>query len=305
MNSSFKKTALAAVVASTFGVAAIPAAEANVLNLSWTGVFTMLNSAGGPVVNSPSDWASGYYGVAGPTHGTTTAFGWYGNRTPVSGTMSFDTVTGAGVGTVVPFTFFGDSTVHIANAVGMTFQSADTVGTVIGTMLFSWNGGGHPVSIVLDGSGMFGAMAGGAFATGPTSTISGVGSLPATNGLDFDATKAIKTFPLGPSPMATKTTDTNAACAGVAITSQVNAYTITTLPAFSSCFPLVTSDTVGGSPIPSGSFKGFNPNFDVTSVHLDSVSVGPPSGIPVPAAVWLFGSGLLGLVGIARRKKKA
>ena len=27
--------------------------------------------------------------------------------------------------------------------------------------------------------------------------------------------------------------------------------------------------------------------------------------IPVPAAVWLFGSGLLGLVGIARRKKAA
>jgi len=29
------------------------------------------------------------------------------------------------------------------------------------------------------------------------------------------------------------------------------------------------------------------------------------SAVPVPAAVWLFGSGLLGLVGIARRKKTA
>ena len=29
------------------------------------------------------------------------------------------------------------------------------------------------------------------------------------------------------------------------------------------------------------------------------------SAVPVPAAVWLFGSGLLGLVGIARRKKAA
>ena len=27
------------------------------------------------------------------------------------------------------------------------------------------------------------------------------------------------------------------------------------------------------------------------------------AAVPVPAAVWLFGSGLLGLVGIARRKK--
>ena len=27
-----------------------------------------------------------------------------------------------------------------------------------------------------------------------------------------------------------------------------------------------------------------------------------PTAVPVPAAVWLFGSGLLGLVGVARRK---
>ncbi len=30
----------------------------------------------------------------------------------------------------------------------------------------------------------------------------------------------------------------------------------------------------------------------------------PPSSIPVPPAVWLFGSGLVGLVGVARRRKK-
>ena len=28
-----------------------------------------------------------------------------------------------------------------------------------------------------------------------------------------------------------------------------------------------------------------------------------PSAVPVPAAVWLFGSGLLGLIGVARRNK--
>jgi len=28
-----------------------------------------------------------------------------------------------------------------------------------------------------------------------------------------------------------------------------------------------------------------------------------PAAVPVPAAMWLFGSGLLGLVGVARRKK--
>ena len=33
---------------------------------------------------------------------------------------------------------------------------------------------------------------------------------------------------------------------------------------------------------------------------IDNISLSP---VPVPAAVWLFGSGLLGLIGIARRKK--
>ena len=36
---------------------------------------------------------------------------------------------------------------------------------------------------------------------------------------------------------------------------------------------------------------------------LDNLKVSSVSTVPVPAAVWLFGSGLLGLVGIARRKK--
>jgi len=30
-----------------------------------------------------------------------------------------------------------------------------------------------------------------------------------------------------------------------------------------------------------------------------------PNPVPIPAAVWLFGSGLIGLVGIARRKPMA
>jgi hypothetical protein len=34
-----------------------------------------------------------------------------------------------------------------------------------------------------------------------------------------------------------------------------------------------------------------------------AVHAGNVSPVPVPAAVWLFGSGLLGLIGIARRKK--
>ena len=40
-----------------------------------------------------------------------------------------------------------------------------------------------------------------------------------------------------------------------------------------------------------------------TSDKLRSGDVINSPVVPVPAAVWLFGSGLLGLVGIARRKK--
>lgn len=48
----------------------------------------------------------------------------------------------------------------------------------------------------------------------------------------------------------------------------------------------------------NGPFPGFNAAFDLTAPNL-------VTAVPVPAAVWLFGSGLLGLVGIARRKKAA
>ena len=50
------------------------------------------------------------------------------------------------------------------------------------------------------------------------------------------------------------------------------------------------------------SFLMFAPISDVSAYPgLDSVSL---SAVPVPAAVWLFGSGLLGLIGVARRKSR-
>lgn len=49
-----------------------------------------------------------------------------------------------------------------------------------------------------------------------------------------------------------------------------------------------------GTAMTEGPFVGFSPTFSGTA-----------SVVPIPSADWLFGTGLLGLVGVARRKKSA
>jgi len=48
-----------------------------------------------------------------------------------------------------------------------------------------------------------------------------------------------------------------------------------------------------------GGYYGDQVTFDPASVQVASVSA-----VPVPAAVWLFGSGLIGLAGVAKRRAK-
>ena len=69
---------------------------------------------------------------------------------------------------------------------------------------------------------------------------------------------------------------------------------------------IVGPDTSGGVTLQlnatCGADSGCFSNFQIDNV---TISADLPSEVPVPAAVWLFGSGLLGLVGVARRKKVA
>jgi len=58
---------------------------------------------------------------------------------------------------------------------------------------------------------------------------------------------------------------------------------------------VIGPDGTPGAPIQdSATFLNYSPNFNMTTTT---------TAVPIPAAVWLFGSGLLGLVGVARRKK--
>ena len=239
--------------------------QAAVIDMYYDGLFTMLDPGGIPLQNTTYP----YYGD--PTWG-------YGLRTQISGSMSFDTNTGAGTGTNQAFEFFSGGLAIFSD---INFQSIGG-GLMLGAMTFSWNGSDISTQIVLDGSGLFAEMptiAVGDTYDGATCAVSGACALPASDGIKKGK------YPIGPVPIATSSFNTVGQ----------NGFG-TTLGMLS----LGTDDGIGGSPMDNGPFSGYNANFDMTSVTVTNIST-----IPVPAAVWLFGSGLIGLVGVARRRKHA
>lgn len=276
MRNRFCRTSIAAGVLAVLGGAAVPAAADTVV-MSWEGLFTMLTPDGNPLanVNLP------YY--QDPTWG-------YGQRTQVSGTLSYNTVTGLGGATVASFEFFSSpwpfavqeiSLVPIGNGQGGS-------GTLLlGNMLFDWNNNtGTPASIVLDAAGLLTTLGDG---YGVTESISGVGSLPASNGLTSNYPYAGYSLAIGPAPLATTTWDTTPLCTRVNLNDCLNINP-------SGALPLI-ADSVGGVPMIDGPFAGLSINLDITNLHIDQVLV------PIPAAAWLFGSGLLGLIGVSGRRK--
>ena len=266
LNKSLVSTAVAAALT---GALAAPA-HAAILDMSYVGLFTMLSPTGVALQNTSYP----YYGD--PTWN-------FGMRTQIAGTMSFNTDTGAGSGTVNPFEFFNGG---LAVASGVNFQSIGG-GLMLGNMSFDWNLNSITTNIVLDGTGLFNALGFGLPAVGTTldqAACIGMAlncALPASNGIAKGA------LPIGVAPIATSSFNV-AGSTGFG----------TTLGQLS----LGIDDGIGGSPMDNGPFSGFNANFDMTSVTVTGVTV---AAVPVPAAVWLFGSGLLGLVGVARRRKQA
>jgi hypothetical protein len=289
---TMKKTAISTAMAMAMGTAAMAPqiAAADTVTFSWNGLFTILDGGGGVLANSSLPKTGNQF------------------QTDINGTFTFDTATGSGTGTVDPFDFFKGTSP--AQAKDFAVQSIGG-NLVLGNALFDWNGNYNiPVSLVWDATGLFNnlsAAVGGFFGgcTGTSCTISGTGAAPASDGSYTNGTYGY--LNQGPTPLATtfwNTTNVPGCAPGSCI--NVNP---------SGMLPLVTDTAentnigystpgnmigVGGNPMQDGPFAGFNANFDASSLTVTGYTVAP---IPVPAAVWLFGSGLLGLVGVARRRK--
>ena len=66
--------------------------------------------------------------------------------------------------------------------------------------------------------------------------------------------------------------------------------------------PAPIATTAGVFGITDGPFEGIQVHLDIGSGNSLYVTSIESSEVPVPAAVWLLGSGLLGLLGLARRR---
>lgn len=244
-------------------LASSPVVDAAIINLDFNGLFTMLNSDGEPYLNTSHPYSYD------PTWG-------YGVRTPISGTISMNTETGVGTGTINPFEFYdmGFAVFH-----DMTIQwIGDGMGgngsLFVANMLMDVGGLNSvaisvDISLVWDFNGALTVMQPWPY---EGQSISGVGALPATNDIVISDYFGTYSYPIGPAPVATTTWNTDG----------------------SSWF--IVDDGIGGSPMMSGPYYGFSVNIDITDMTVTSV-------VPVPAAVWLFGSGLLALVGFLRVQK--
>ena len=265
-------------VAFSFGATGV---NASVFNFTFTGVHTLLGPSGAPIQNVDA---------------TTNSYS--GFRTNISGTYSIDNATGIGVMTIDPFNFLGGGAVQYTS--GNTINIGDGLGNpgnlMLGNFTFNWNGNlGIHVDLVWDASGLFDALADPNFA--PGSVISGnqllnpAGPSPVTIGSVLPASDSVigpTNLQIGPTPMATTAFDVTAG----------------TGPTGGGGLPLITDTSgIAGSPDSAGPKPGFSTSLDIGnlgSMHLISIT---PSPVPVPASVWLFGSGLLGLFGMAQRKK--
>ncbi len=225
--------------------------------------------------------------------------GVYADQQAIDSTLTYDDSSGTGFSaglTIANFNTFGAT----ASIYDITLQRESGTNLIVGNMLADWNSNiGVPLSMVWDATGLFNAIDYGLLAGDVISgtnlkrngaIITDVGSVvPASDGTLNPNTGLL--LNQGPAPLAVTTWNTTTLC-----TPDLDCIG----NALSGGGPF-TDDGISGSPMIDGPFRGMNVNFDIGSGN--SLTVLSVSSVPVPATVWLFGSGLIGLIGVARRKK--
>lgn len=273
-NMNLKKTAIAAALVAAVGAPTVSSADT--IDMNFSGTFTLINSTN--AINANTDAI-----VPGVFDGSS-RFDGIGSSTPVSGAGSFDTATGQGTATIVPFSFFGGGA---AVASSITFQAIGNgmggPGTLVGgQMSFNWSGNtGIPVNMVFDAAGFFGSIG----AVGTSWTVG--------EGCTGCATSTTVNTVFGAAVGAVPMAMTNSDVAGF------GADATATFGPGGPAYPF-GDDGIASSPMTTEPFPGQNAAFDFTTINATNVPQ-----VPVPAAAWLFGSGLLGLVGVARRRRQS
>ena len=275
MNPTIKKTLIASSVAMTLGasgaeaslVTAFPIAPGGLLYTN-SANFTMLNPGAGGVVGGTNDVTMHWNGLAYNNSTDYAGPGVVANVT-ASSTAPFFGYTWAAhdIQVFTPGSYTFNTTLGGGNGESGFLSATVGAGQVGMHMLFDWAGNNNiDVFVVASMSSVFGA-----------------GLLYATQTNTKGQFKCDQAF--------TGTIVKNCIYDGPY-------FGTAGAPTKSEIWMLASTDgnadgVMGIGMALGGPFPGFNANFNANMAL-----------IPVPAAVWLFGSGLLGLVGIARRKNK-
>lgn len=260
------------IIAITFLLTPI-SAFSQLLTFDYTATFTMVAADGTFIVNMSE--------LGNSTNG---------NRTSIIGSMDYDTISGDATFVMVPFLF----NYAITEWVGMYKKDIGSNYDLFNS-LFNWNGNyGIPVSLVWDSTGLNNAINSG-LSNGSIINGSLGGAIPATsNTVASTGPGGTITYPLGPSPLATTTFNTTPVNPPVGFNDAPSGQ----LPIINDLIIDITNGDIGigGSPMQTSPFNAANINIDFNTLVVTNMSA-----VPVPAAFWLFNSGLISLLAMSRR----
>lgn len=269
------KTVIAAGIALALGSSAASAVGVNDLfgNASFTtnsANFTMLSPTGA-TVGGTNNVVMTWDGDAFTSSSDYTGPGSYANVTAASTSTFFSNLwTAHDIQVFVPGSYSFNTALAGGNPESGMLNVTVPAGQIGMHMLFDWNGNLNiDVFVVAASNSMFGA---GVLRTAANASSCDLGTIK------------------------------NCLWNGGFVTGQK--------PVVNQVWMLATTDgngdgIMGINMAPGGPFAGFNAGFNATMAGGADISDIPTQNpVPVPAAAWLFGSGLLGLAGVARRKAK-